>query len=179
VESIFTAEEIKMHDGAFEFVRRFSTDESLTVIEIGSMDINGSVRPCFPNASWIGIDVAAGPGVDIVIDAIDYSPECQADLVICTEVLEHTDMWCQIISRAETWIKPGGRIIITCAGTGRLPHSAVDGGPVQAGEHYANITHEQLAAEFQNGGFTDIHAECNQEWKDSYAVATKANEYAS
>jgi hypothetical protein len=161
VESIFTAEEIKMHDGAFEFVRRFSTDESLTVIEIGSRDINGSVRPCFPNASWIGIDVAAGPGVDIVIDAIDYSPECQ------------------IISRAETWIKPGGRIIITCAGTGRLPHSAVDGGPLQAGEHYANITHEQLVAEFQNGGFTDIHAECNYEWKDSYAVATKANEYAS
>ena len=168
-----------MHAGAFEFVRRFSTHESLTVIEIGSRDINGSVRPFFPNAEWIGIDVVAGPGVDVVIDAIDYSPECQVDMVICTEVLEHTDAWCQIISRAETWIKPGGRMIITCAGTGRLPHSAVDGGPLREGEYYENITHEELAVEFGNGGFTDIHTECNQEWKDSYAVATKVNENVS
>lgn len=168
-----------MHDGAFDFVARFATNEPVTVIEIGSRDINGSVRSLFPNAKWIGIDVVRGPGVDVVIDALDYNPVEQVDLVICTEVLEHTEFWCQIISRAETWLKPGGRMILTCAGTGREPHSASDGGPLQAGEYYRNITHDQLSAEFQNGGFIEIQSECNTQWKDSYAVATKVNEYAS
>lgn len=37
------------------------------VLEIGSLDINGSVRMFFPEpARYVGIDVAEGPGVDRV-----------------------------------------------------------------------------------------------------------------
>lgn len=164
-----------MHDGAFNFVARFATNNQLTVIEIGSRDINGSVRSLFPNAKWIGIDVVQGIGVDIVVDALVYSPADQVDLVVCTEVLEHTEFWCQIISRAETWLRPYGRMILTCAGPGREPHSAIDGGELQEGEYYGNITPEQLAAEFVNGGFIDIRTESNDVWHDAYAIATKGN----
>ena len=37
------------------------------VLEIGSLDINGSVRPLFEDAEYyLGIDMQEGPGVDLV-----------------------------------------------------------------------------------------------------------------
>jgi len=36
------------------------------VLEIGSLDINGSIRIFFDTPSYIGVDVGEGRGVDIV-----------------------------------------------------------------------------------------------------------------
>ena len=36
------------------------------VLEIGSLDINGSVRTFFENCDYTGLDVGEGKGVDIV-----------------------------------------------------------------------------------------------------------------
>jgi len=40
-------------------------------LEIGSLDINGSVRQFFDGGSYIGLDVAPGHGVDIVCPGQD------------------------------------------------------------------------------------------------------------
>jgi predicted SAM-dependent methyltransferase len=141
-----------MHKEAFEFVASYATSDSMDVIEIGSRNVNGSVRSLFPNASWFGIDVEDGRDVDLVVDAMEFEPEHQVDMVICCEVLEHAERWQEIILRAGGWLRLGGRLIITVAGPGRKPHSAFDGGDVRAGEYYANVSPEQLSEVTRRAG---------------------------
>lgn len=163
-----------MHPGAFEFVGRYATTDEISVIEIGSRDINGSVKPHFPAAIWTGLDLYPGPGVDVVCDAVEYYPEPHFDLLICCEVFEHCPYWGEILHHVEPWLKPGGRIIITAAGPGRNPHSAIDGGELRPGEHYANIVARELSDELHFAGFENIEVSGNEYWKDTYAIATKA-----
>ena len=163
-----------MHPGAFEFVGKFATRDALSVIEIGSRDINGTIRAHFPAATWIGLDLHPGPSVDIVTDALDYTPEALVDLVICCEVFEHCGYWGEVLQHVASWLKPGGRIIITCAGPGREPHSAIDGGELHPDEHYGNISQDELAEELHYAGFRGIEVSGNEHWKDTYATAVKA-----
>lgn len=163
-----------MHPGASEFVGRYSTSEAISVIEIGSRDINGTIRSHFPAAQWTGLDLYSGPCVDVVGDAIEYTPASVVDLVICCEVFEHSNKWSFLLHRANHWLKPGGRIIITCAGPGRDSHSASDGGDLHPDEHYANITQDEIAEELHYAGFVGIAASGNEHWRDTYATALKA-----
>lgn len=133
-----------MHAEAYAFVKQFSTDAKLNVIEIGSRNINGTVRGLFPNTRWIGLDLHDGPAVDVVCDMLDYTPVNQADIVICCEVLEHAIRWPDMVKRAAEWVKPGGAMIITCAGPGRAPHSHIDGCQLRPQEYYGNVTTQDL-----------------------------------
>lgn len=128
-----------MHTAAYEFVKKYRNNRACEIIEIGSRNINGTVRQLFPYAKWIGLDSVAGPGVDQVVDAVEYQPERPADIVICCEVFEHAPAWQQMVRQSFAWLKPGGYLIVTCAGPGRNPHSAVDGGRLRDGEQYENV----------------------------------------
>ncbi len=163
-----------MHATAYEYVSQFLIYFPSTVIEIGSRDLNGSVRPLFPEATWTGLDLYPGPSVDVVCNALDYTPAELIDMVICCEVFEHAANWGEILTHAATWLKPGGRIIITCAGPGRGPHSAIDGGELHPDEHYANISQDQMAEELHYAGFSRIDVSGNEHWRDTYAIAMKA-----
>jgi SAM-dependent methyltransferase len=163
-----------MHEAAFEYLRKFATNKPVCVIEIGSRDLNGSARAHFPNAQWTGLDLYDGPAVDWVGDAIEYSPAEHVDLVIACEVFEHSNQWPFLIQRAHYWLRPGGRIIITCAGPGRAAHSAIDGGELHPDEHYANITQDELAEELHYAGMFEIEVSGNEHWHDTYATAMKA-----
>ena len=163
----------QVHPECRRYLRRFFTLKSIDVIEIGSRDINGSARAFFPNAKWLGLDLSAGVGVDIICDAADYSPERTVDLVVCCEVLEHCERWKELIERAAEWLKPNGRIIITCAGPGREAHSAIDGGPLHPDEHYANISQGELKEALEFATFGHIEVSGNEYCKDTYAIAWK------
>lgn len=158
-----------MHAEAFAFVKQFSSESSLDVIEIGSRNINGTVRGLFPNARWTGLDLHPGPDVDIVCNMLDYSPPGSVDLVICCEVLEHTEHWKQMISKASAWLKSGGRMIITCAGPGRLPHSHIDGCQLRPGEYYGNISVSDLNEAMDADGLCVMI--CTQLRNDTQAMA--------
>lgn len=134
-----------MHVEAREYVKRYASQTPQSIIEIGSRDINGGVRDFFNQSHYVGIDLRNGPGVDLQADAFTWQPRGYVDLVICTEVLEHVQEWHRLVSRACSWLRFGGRIVITCAGPGRTPHSAIDGGPLQKGEWYSNISTRDLA----------------------------------
>ena len=85
-------------------------------------------------------------------DAANYQPMQRVDLVVCCEVLEHAADWAELIEAAASWLNPGGRLIVTCAGPGRPQHSAHDGGSLRPGEHYANITAAELCRAMQSCG---------------------------
>ena len=141
-----------MHREAREFVTHFKTTRPVLVIEIGSLNVNGSIRDLFPKASWIGIDRAAGPCVDVVGDAEKFDPSALVDVVICCEVLEHADNWAALIQKAYSWLAPGGVFIMTCAGLGRTPHSC-DGGKLKSGEYYRNLSPPEVRAQIEHVGF--------------------------
>lgn len=135
-----------MHPEAYDFVKEIVHEHGpfTCVVEIGGRDVNGNVRGLFPAADYVTTDIEPGPGVDIVVNGKDYVPEVAPDCVVCTEVLEHTPDAKAIVENMVKMLRPGGVGIITCAGPGRHPHSAVDGGPLRAGEFYENIEGDEI-----------------------------------
>ena len=128
----------------------------MTALEFGSLDINGSIQPLFPNAKWWGIDIVEGPRVDAVEDAAYYAHSSLVNLVVCCEVFEHTPLWPQIIANAYSNIEEGSAAIFTCAGRGRPAHSAVDGGSLRAGEYYQNVDENDIRLVMESAGFLEI-----------------------
>lgn len=160
-----------MHNEVLNFVSNFSTTDIISVIEIGSRDINGSVRQLFPNATWLGLDLYPGPSVNIVCDAEHFIPPCKYDIAVCCEVLEHAENWIQLINTMERWLKPDGKLIITCAGIGRAEHSAIDGQELKDGEYYKNLSELDLLKVMRMLNFGWIEA--SQVGQDVRAVAYK------
>lgn len=129
-----------MHAEAFAYVESAARNWSgRKVVEFGSRNVNGSVRPLFTGAEYVGVDAAPGPDVDVVADASTWTGK-GFDCVVCCEVLEHTPKGAEIVAAARKTLKKGGVFIATCATTGRAPHSAVDGAAVRPGEYYRNVT---------------------------------------
>lgn len=130
-----------MHANALNFYASvLSRLDARTVLEFGSCNLNGSPRDVYHQAaSWHGVDVVAGVGVDEVADAATWDSDRRFDVVICAEVFEHTPDWRLIVDNAYAHLNDGGMFLATCATANRPPHSAVDGGMVRAGEWYANV----------------------------------------
>lgn len=144
-----------MHDTALQFARRhvFEHGPFRRVIEFGSLNINGTPRGLFPvGVDYLGVDVQAGPGVDVVCDVteLDAPP---AALVVCMEVLEHAPAKAQILAAAEYHLLPGGHLILTAACDPRSPHSAIDEQPIRAHEFYGNVDPEWLRSTLVDAGW--------------------------
>ena len=134
-----------MHAAARDFVASvLPTTTDYSVVEVGALDINGGVRDLLPGSNWYGIDVVPGPGVDEVADGATWQPSWDVDIAVCCEVLEHAENWADIVHNMASWLPPGGLLILTAAGPGRAPHSAVDGGILRVGEYYGNIDPNEL-----------------------------------
>ena len=91
-----------------------------SVLEVGSMDVNGSNRPFFTDGSYLGIDICPGKGVDQVCYVWDV--DGQFDVVLSTECLEHDPTWPRTVATMASKVRPGGLLLITCAGTGHGEH---------------------------------------------------------
>ena len=160
-----------MHPEVFDYVAKAVAEHGpfARMVEFGSLDINGTVRSLFtgeylgmPRSSWpgeyLGIDLQPGSCVDLVADAIEWTPSEPFDCVVCCEVFEHLAAWPALVDSAARALRPGGILIVTCAGPGRGPHSAVDGNALRPDEHYANLEPAELEACLAEA-FTDIHVE--------------------
>ena len=145
------------------------------VLEIGSLDINGSVRPLFVDAAhYHGLDLVAGPGVDEVADASAWTPDRRYDVVACAEVLEHAPPWRAILDVMWSAVAPGGLLLMSCATDPRPPHSAVDGQDVRPGEHYENVSPAAVRAVMATWTTTERDIEVAAGRGDLYVRAVKA-----
>lgn len=161
-----------MHTEAFDWLSRYGTDEPVDVLDIGGRNINGSVRPLYPRARFVALDILPGDGVDIVADAASWTPDREYDIVTCAEVFEHTRSWRAICRTANRALRPGGRFIVTCAGPGRVAHSQINGALTLAlDEWYENIEPSDLRNALVATGF--IHIVIDQLREDVRAAARK------
>ena len=164
-----------MHSAVYAFVvetvRSFPKRER--VLEIGSRNINGSLRGLFPDVRWYcGIDLAPGDDVDCVADGATFRTLEAPDTVVCCEVLEHAKDAELIVLNSFEQLAPNGIAIFTMATEGRAPHSASDGGDLAPGEFYRNVsTHELL---IWCRPFRTVRIRAFPERGDLFAVALKA-----
>ena len=88
-------------------------DEPLLILDLGSMDVNGSYRRCFGDSRWTyrGIDMAAGKNVDIVLkDPYNWREikSGSADVVVSGQAFEHIEFfWLTMLEIARV-LKPEG-----------------------------------------------------------------------
>lgn len=84
-----------MHDTAMLSGTKFAElygKEGMPVIDIGGMDVNGSLRSSFEklNMKYTCVDLENGRGVDIVVPPGDLPfPDESFDLVVSTSCFEH------------------------------------------------------------------------------------------
>lgn len=93
------------------------------VLEVGSLNINGTVRDFFQDCNYIGIDVAEGSGVDIVCQGQEYNEKSETFDVACSaECFEHNPYWFETFENMIRLCKKNGLIFFTCATEGRPEH---------------------------------------------------------
>jgi len=164
-----------MHPAAFSFVASVARRRPPgLVVDIGSRNINGSVRPLFDGSPYLGIDLVAGDGVDIVADGATWQPPTAAACVVCCEVLEHTPNADAICRHAFDILTPDGCFIVTAASRGRQPHSGRDGGALADGEYYRNVDAGVLSRWLEP--FAAIQMEVDPDAGDVYAFARRGND---
>jgi SAM-dependent methyltransferase len=164
-----------MHNEAFEWVRRtaWSLPALRRVLEFGSLCVNGSVREVFTAATaYIGVDVQAGPGVDLAHDAatVDIQPGTW-DAVLCCEVFEHTRSGPLIVANAFRHLRSGGVFIATCAGPARPAHACYGGESLD--EYYRGVSQEELRQWITRARFGFAIVDGHSVEGDTYAVAVK------
>jgi len=98
------------------------------VLEVGSQDINGSVR-CIFNllnpCEYIGVDMEKGKGVDVVCPSeklVEMFGENSFDIVVSTEMLEHVLTWKTAVSNLKRVVKPNGCLLVTTRSHGFKYH---------------------------------------------------------
>ena len=121
-----------MHPSVLDFARSALTADDVAgkrVIEAGSMDVNGSVRPYVESlgpASYIATDMRPGPGVDYVVNAGDLPEFEVADVMISTEMLEHAADWQDAMRGMISALASGGVLVLTTRSAGFPLHGYPD-----------------------------------------------------
>lgn len=157
-----------MHESVLQWVKRQSCRETPgAVLELGSLDVNGSVRGLFPNAQlYVGIDCRRGRGVDVQAWASSLPfPDGIFDLVVTTEMLEHDLAFWWSLEEARRVMKPGAVLLVTCRGFGFPKHD-------HPGDYY-RFTPEGLGRLLWALDFFPIQAQADPQFPGVFAVAAK------
>lgn len=91
--------------------------QPLSVLDVGSYNVNGTYRPLFaePDYHYVGVDIAAGPNVDLVLRAAyrwDEVATDSFDVVISGQALEHIEFFWKTLEEMVRVIKPGGLLCL-------------------------------------------------------------------
>lgn len=152
------------------------------VLEVGSLDINGSIRYIFHNRqNYIGLDLGPGPGVDVICPIHEYKRPGEFDVVVSTEMLEHDKYWRSSLKQMYENVKPGGMLILTCAGPTRQEHGTTRTTPGDApftNDYYMNISIEDFHSELPTNLFSNhlIKYERGNADLYFYGIKRKTNE---
>ena len=127
------------------------------VLEIGSLDINGSIRQFFDKCNYIGVDLGHGKGVDLVAKGEELTfPDDGFDVVASCECLEHNPEWVATFNNMARMCN--GLVIMTCATTGRPEHGTSRTSRADApfcGDYYRNLTAEDIESNCDMSKFVE------------------------
>jgi SAM-dependent methyltransferase len=152
----------------------------VSVFEIGSADINGSVRGYFQSTDYVGVDLIPGPGVDVVGQGEDVRLDRAFDIAVSTECLEHNPKYFETFENMVRHVRPGGMVLFTCATTGRPEHGTERSDPgdspgtvARGWNYYKNVKAEDLSAFPFDSVFESHRFYVNRISSDLYFVGLK------
>jgi SAM-dependent methyltransferase len=123
-----------MHDTAAAFGAAFfrcyaDAFEEARILEVGAGDVNGTLRGCAPqDSSYTGIDLAAGPGVDVVLSdpyAYPFEPGTY-DIIVSSSCLEHDQMFWLSFAEMCRVLRAGGFIYLNVPSNGAFHRYPTD-----------------------------------------------------
>ena len=123
-----------MHDTAMQFGTLFFDTylrdmQGITVVDVGSKDVNGSLRTQAHNTwNYLGADFDEGKGVDTIISDPDCLPfpDDYADAVISSSCFEHSEFFWLTFNEMVRIAKVGGLIYINAPSNGDYHRFPVD-----------------------------------------------------
>lgn len=101
------------------FMAIYATDAA-RILDIGSMDVNGSLRTDAPaGANYVGVDLAPGRGVDLVVEpyAFPFADE-SFDAIVSTSCLEHDPCFWLTFLEAVRLLAPTGALYLSAPSNG-------------------------------------------------------------
>lgn len=123
-----------MHPAAKAFMGRFidkhlKGEKNLRVLDVGSLDVNGSHREAFESIGheYLGLDIVEGSNVDIALlgDPYDWSDlqlEAEFDVVVSSSAFEHIKFPEKTMKQIKSVLKDGGLCCIITPTTGGNHH---------------------------------------------------------
>ena len=114
-----------MHHSAYLNAENFyhkyceSGIENKKILDVGSYDVNGTMKPIFERGQYIGLDMESGPNVDVVGISHDIPFKNDTfDIVISSSCFEHDDMFWISFHEMCRVLKPGGYMYIQAPSNG-------------------------------------------------------------
>lgn len=100
------------------YLQRFAPRVSGAILEIGSKDYGSTIpfRKHIAHSAYVGLDMAPGPGVDVVGDLsqdLCGLPEAHFSLIICCSVLEHVEKPWRMAENIVRLVEPGGAVYMS------------------------------------------------------------------
>jgi len=149
------------HTQQFDYIKKLKTQfpqhfSNVVVLEVGSLNINGTIRTFFDNCAYLGIDIGVGKGVDLVCEGQNLNhPDNSYDTVGSCECFEHNPYWVETFANMHRMTKPGGLLFMTCATTGRPEHGTTRTSPMdspltigKSWDYYENLTEKDFRDNF-------------------------------
>lgn len=103
---------------------------SMQILDVGSLDVNGSYQPIFEEPVWQyrGLDLSPGPNVDIVLSTPYQFPvkSGSVDLVISGQSFEHIEFFWLTWLEMVRVLKPDGMIFLIAPSSGKQHRYPVD-----------------------------------------------------
>jgi len=174
-----------MHKLSYKHMKRFVDNylpsrDKLSVLDVGSMDVNGSYKPLFAerNCSYAGLDIEDGENVDYVVkDPYHWNfRDKQFDVIVSGQCLEHTARPWEVMEEIKFHLTTEGLVCIIVPGSGAIHRYPIDcyrflPDGMRALAEYVGLEVLECYSCWDEPGEED---EGNQ-WKDTVLIAKKPN----
>jgi len=114
-----------MHHSAYVNAEKFyhkyceNKIETKKILDVGSYDVNGTMKPIFSKGKYVGMDMEQGPNVDIVGVSHEIPfKDNEFDIVISSSCFEHDDMFWISFQEMCRVLKDGGYMYIQAPSNG-------------------------------------------------------------
>jgi len=150
------------------------------VVEIGSQDVNGSIRTvCPPRFDYVGVDFCEAKGVDIVITdpyQLPFDDE-SVDIFVSSSCFEHSEFFWLVFMEVMRCLKPRGLFYLNAPSTGQFHRY-----PVDCWRFYPDSGMALVNWGRRNGlkpALLESYTHVGGQWQDFVAVFLKDERFAS
>ena len=158
----------------FSTYSKYFKETNVTVLDIGSQDVNGSLKKVCPKEfKYVGLDFEDAKGVDIVIqDPYNFPFDDQSiDIVVSSSCFEHSEMFWLVFLEILRILKPNGIFYLNAPSDGHFHRY-----PVDCWRFYPD-SGKALVKWAKKNGYKPVLLECFTQlgggWQDYVAIFLK------